>query len=125
MHRIISTYIICLITIVLVGTGFYINTDSAQKVRELIEESVQYSTNDNQASKSKMKEAMKLWNDRAQFMLLFMPHGRVDQIDETLNIAQTYIESDNKEMFLAECKRADILLQNLNNLEYPTINNIM
>ncbi len=126
MHRIISTYIICLITVILVGTGFYINTNSAQRVRELIEQSAEYSSEKNNADADEtMDKAMDIWNSKSQLMLLFMPHDRVDQINETLNIAQEYLRSDNNEMFRTECKRAVILLQNLNNLEYPTINNIM
>ena len=126
MHRIISTYIICLITVILVATGFYINTNSAQRVRELIEQSAEYSSEKNNADADEtMDKAMDIWNSKSQLMLLFMPHDRVDQINETLNIAQEYLRSDNNEMFRTECKRAVILLQKLNNLEYPTINNIM
>lgn len=126
MHRIISTYIICLITVILVGTGFYINTNSAQRVRELIEQSAEYSFEKNNADADEtMDKAMDIWKSKSQLMLLFMPHDRVDQINETLNIAQEYLRSDNNEMFRTECKRAVILLQKLNNLEYPTINNIM
>lgn len=126
MHRIISTYVICLITVILVGTGFYINTNSVQKVRELIELSAEYSTDDkNEDAKDTMDKAIELWKNESQFMLLFMSHGRVEQIDETLNIANIYLKSDNAEMFNAESKRAVILLENLNNLEYPTINNIL
>ena len=58
-------------------------------------------------------------------MLIFVSHGRLDQIEESLNNANTYIEFWELKAFSAECRKVKILIKHFYDLEYPTINNIL
>ena len=57
-------------------------------------------------------------------MLLFISHGKLDEIEKTINTACSYIKSREISLYKAECISAHLLIDNFKNVEYPNINNI-
>ena len=126
MNRIIGTIIIFLITIALVTTEFIINTNTASSVNDLIYKADLMAIKNKKSEAHKnMDEALKEWDNHVQSMLLFYSHQKPDEIEESLHIAKSYLDSGEMNMFHAECKLIMIRLRQFNDLEYPTIRNIL
>ncbi len=126
MNRIIGTIIILLLTIALVTTEFIINTNTASSVNEKIYSADEMASK-NQISEAhkKMDEAMQEWDHHVQSMLLFYSHQKPDEIEESLHTAKSYLDQGEISFFHAECKLIIIRLKQFNDLEYPTIRNIL
>lgn len=125
MNRFFGAFIVLAVVLTIVVTGFRINTKTANSVTEKINSSINYHENGNiTLAKKEIKSALDEWEDNMETMLLFISHGRLDEIEEALNVANTYIELGDENMYIAECRRAAILIQHFENIEYPTINNI-
>ena len=125
MSRIWSAVVVFAVIIIVITTGFIFNTKSVDSVSEKVNSALAYSkSGDKENAKKNMESAVEEWNSKMNTMLLFMSHDKLDQIDESLNIADTYITSGDTAMFNAECKRTSILLQHFYDLVYPTVYNI-
>ena len=124
MSRIISAATALLITIILTITGFIYNTKTANMVSDGIYEAMKFSESNkvNEAGK-KMKDVRKMWDERNKIMLVFTAHDKLDNIDESINIAEAYLENDELKMFHAECHRTLTLLDHFREIEYPSVNN--
>ncbi len=125
MHRLISTVIIFILTLLIITAGFAINTRTTNSINEKINTAIELNTyGEIEDAKNIIQTAIDEWDNHIETMLLFESHGKLDQIEESLKIAQMYIKNGETEMFNAECKRASILIDHFNSLEYPTIYNI-
>lgn len=126
MYRIKSAIAILIATIVIITVGFTINTNTARSVYSKVDAAQQYNKNGNvYKAKQEILSARDEWENKMETMLMFMSHSKLDQIEEALGIANTYIDCGDKNAFSAECQKATILLQHFYDLEYPTINNIL
>ncbi len=126
MYRIGSAAVIFIITVTIVTAGFLINTRTASQVTDTINSAVvAANNNDTEKALSVFRNALDIWKSNNSIMLLFMSHGKIDQIDESVNIACTYIENGDLDMFRAESKRSLVLLRHFNDLEYPSFTNIL
>lgn len=125
MHRIAGAIVLFLLTIVLVISGFTINTKTSASVNQKIASAAEACRQEQLGQAQKQAaSALKEWNDNKETMLLFVSHGRLDQIEESLNIACSCIDAGDTDLFMAECTRIEVYLKHFNDLEYPTINNI-
>lgn len=125
MNRLFGAFAVLLGIIITVLSGFFINTNTAQAVNENLSLSMKYAENgDIQSAKSELEKALDKWNDKMQTMLLFISHGRLDEIEQTINTAYSYIKNSDISMYSAECTRAYLLIENFKNVEFPSINNI-
>ncbi len=126
MNRIIGTIIILIITIALVTTEFVINTNTASSVNEKIYNADIIASNGRvDEAEYNMNEALKEWDDHSQSMLLFYSHQKPDEIEESIHKAKSYLDSEEMSLFHAECKLILIRLKQFNDLEYPSIKNIL
>lgn len=126
MGRTKGAILILFITVILTISGFIINTRTASRVSdklklasELIEQK------DIESAKIYAYSALDEWNTESDKMMIFSSHNITDQIEQSLNIAVSYIDKNNSDLFNAECKKSIILLKQLEELEYPTISNIL
>ncbi|MDD6490352.1 MAG: DUF4363 family protein [Clostridia bacterium] len=125
MKRLIGTIVIFLIIAGIAATGFFINTRTADMVMEKVQKSQQYAIDGNiENAKKELAEAIDEWEKKIEIMLLFVSHGKLDEIEEAINIANSYIQYDEVPLFYAECQRASTLLDHFKSVEYPSINNI-
>ncbi len=75
-------------------------------------------------AKNELEKAIREWEKNMETMLIFVSHGKLDQIEEAINIADSYLQNGEINLFYAECQRAATLLDHFENVEYPNINNI-
>lgn len=125
MKRLIGAIIIFLIIAGIAATGFFINTRTADNVIEMLDASQQYALDGNiEEAKKELDGAIEEWEKKIEIMLLFVSHGKLDEIEEAINIADSYIQYDEIPLFYAECQRASTLLDHFKSVEYPSVNNI-
>lgn len=125
MNRLFGAFVVLAVVFAIIMTGFQINTKTASSVSEKIYNSAEYQKQGNsELAKKEIKSALNEWESNIETMLLFMSHGKLDQIEESINIADTYINLGDENMFLAECRRALILLEHFESVEYPSVDNI-
>lgn len=126
VHRIYSAAVIFIITIITIIFGFIINTTTSESVSDKIQSAERYAeNNDAENANKQIKAALSEWESKMETMLIFISHGKLDQIEESLHTANTYLEFGELKSFTAECRKTEILLKHFNDLEYPTINNIL
>ena len=125
MKRLIGTIIIFLIIAGIAATGFFINTKTADNVMEKVQASQKYALDGNiDRAKQELSAAIDEWERKIETMLLFVSHGKLDEIEEAISIANSYIQYEEIPLFYAECQRASTLLDHFKSVEYPSINNI-
>lgn len=125
MNRLLGALAVLIAVIITVTTGFFINTHTASTVNQLLLESIDYANHgDINNAKLSLEKAKQQWDNRMETMLLFVSHGKLDQIEETINVADSYIKSNEISLYLAECTTARLLIDHFRNVEYPNINNI-
>ena len=116
-----------LILIAAVGiTGFLINIRTARSVKEKLEDCLTLADQGNySASANQLRNAKQEWDDKVEIMLLFESHGKLDEIEEAMNVAQSYIDKNEINLFYAKCRLAETLLEHYENVEYPNMCNIL
>ena len=125
MNRLWGTLTVLLIVIITVTTAFFINTNTAYSVSELLSQSIASAENGNiQNAEISLKKAKSQWDSKMDIMLLFVSHGKLDQIEQTVNIAYSYIKSNDISNYMAQCQNARLLINNFREVEYPDIKNI-
>lgn len=125
MKRLIIAIAVLILVVGIGITGLLINTNTANSVMEKLHIAKEYATNGNtEQAKVELKKAVDKWEDRMEIMLIFVSHGKLDQIEESINIANAYLEHQEMTLFYAECQRAYTLLNHFENVEYLNINNI-
>ena len=125
MNRLFGALTVLAGIIVIILSGFFINTDTAGTVEKFLSRSMDYAEkNDIPHAKAELEKALHEWNDNMDTMLLFISHGRLDEIEQSLNAAYAYIKSNDISMYTAECTRAFLMTDNFKSVEFPTVNNI-
>ncbi len=126
MHRIYSAVVIFIITVITIVFGFIVNTTTSRSVSDMVESAESYAAaGDVENAKKQIKSAVSEWENKMETMLIFISHGKLDQIEESLNTAYTYIEFGELKAFTTECRKSKILIKHFYDLEYPTVNNIL
>ena len=125
MNRLFGALTVLAGIIVIILSGFFINTDTAGTVEKFLSRSMDYAEkNDIPHAKAELEKALHEWNDNMDTMLLFISHGRLDEIEQSLNTAYAYIKNNDISMYTAECTRAFLMTDNFKSVEFPTVNNI-
>ena len=125
MNRLFGSFAVLAGVIIIITSGFFINTNTAQNVGNLLALSMEYAEKgDIQNAEISLEKAKNQWDINMETMLLFISHGRLDEIEKTINTACSYIKSREISLYKAECISAYLLIDNFKNVEYPNINNI-
>lgn len=125
MKRLIAAAVVAVLIIGLMIFGFVFDTGMISQVEDKISTAAELNSRDDQeGARLALEQARNIWNDKSRILLIFLSHKTPDQVEESLNIAKTYIERGESVMFEAECKRLGTLLDHLYKLEYPTFTNI-
>ena len=125
MNRLFGALAVLAGVIIIILSGFFINTNTAGTVEKFLSRSMDYAEkNDIPHAKAELEKALHEWNDNMDTMLLFISHGRLDEIEQSLNAAYAYIKSNDISMYTAECTRAFLMTDNFKSVEFPTVNNI-
>ncbi len=125
MNRLFGAFAVLAGVIIIITSGFFINTNTARTVGNLLSLSMEYAEKgDFQNAEISIEKAKNQWENNMETMLLFISHGKLDEIEKTINTACSYIKSREISLYKAECISAHLLIDNFKNVEYPNINNI-
>ena len=125
MNRLWGELTVILIVIITVTTAFFININISYYVSELLSQSIDSAENGDITSAGIfLQKAKSQWDSKMDTMLLFVSHGKLDQIEQTVNIAYVYIKSNDISNYMAQCQNARLLINNFREVEYPDIKNI-
>lgn len=117
----------CVFVIVLIIsiTGMFLNIGTASDITEQIQKACTYvEKKDYENAKKTMNDAVEELDSRIEAMLIFVSHGKLDEIEETVQVAKSFLENNEIPEFRAECSRALAMLEHYREVEYPYLNNI-
>ena len=84
------------------------------------------------ADEDKIEEAIEMsrqieenWHSAHEFLSTFIEHSRLEQIDQSMAVLTVWLEQDNVQEFMTECRRALSQLIHLKDTEIPTWGNIL
>ena len=84
------------------------------------------------ADEDKIEEAIEMsrqieedWHSAHEFLSTFIEHSRLEQIDQSMAVLTVWLEKDNVQEFMTECRRALSQLIHLKDTEIPTWGNIL
>lgn len=80
---------------------------------------------DNQRAEALSRQAVEDWNELHTKLCTFMPHTRLEDIEQNLAVLAPLIHSDSTDQFLAECDRCTTQILYLNETEIPSLENIL
>ncbi len=112
MKRLIPASIIFVLVIVTYLTSLYYITDSCDKAKNLLENSVQTYAR----QKTAEKEAKKMedyWNKKEKVLSVFVNHDRIDDIEKAISLLNVYAKSPDNELFYEYADTVKILLHQI------------
>lgn len=125
MQKLLSAGIITLILLIITSAGFKINTETSDAVSERLSKTIELVNNgENEKARREMKKCVDIWNSHFQKMQIFISHGRIDEIDESLKTAEYQLNGNNDTEFITEASRSLVLLEHFKDMEYPSVYNI-
>lgn len=125
MYRLYGAFGVLAVILVLITTGFIINTKTANEASVGIERAAAEAKNGSiPRATETIRKTRERWSKKMEIMLLFDSHGRVDDIEKSLLLAESYIENHELHHFLAECSVAKLMTDHFLGFEYPELNNI-
>lgn len=126
MRRLYGALAVLFICAVVVITGYSINTGVAGYVFDSITKAEHLCrSGDRDLAKKAVYDAEKHWSENLDIMLLFVSHGKADEIESTLAKAKSYYDSGSTDMFLASCKQAQTELKHFIEAEKTGLYNIL
>ena len=126
MRRLYGALVVLFICAVVVITGYSINTGVAGYVFDSITKAEHLCrSGDRDRTKKAVYDAEKCWSENLDIMLLFVSHGKADEIESTLSTAKSFFDSGSTDMFLASCKEAQIELKHFIEAEKTGLYNIL
>ena len=126
MGRFFGATVVLILVIAVIITGFFTDTLTADYVSGKLEESKDFAVSGNNTDAAlALADANSKWKQNLETMLLFVPHSKLDRIDESLNSAQLFLESGDTALYLNECNTAILMIRHFSNLEHPNIYNIL
>ncbi|MBR4116587.1 MAG: DUF4363 family protein [Clostridia bacterium] len=112
MKRLIPASIIFVLVIVTYLTSLYYITDSCDKAKNLLENSVQTYTQQKTAEKQ-AKEMEDFWDKKEKVLSVFVNHDRIDDIEKAISLLNVYAKSPDNELFYEYADTVEILLHQI------------
>ncbi len=114
----VALLIVCSLGIVTtkkVSTDLTNTVTSAKKAAE---------TGDNSSAFTLSQKAVTEWHKNHEVLCTYMPHAKLEAIDQTLAALPSLIYYGTTDQFAAECDRGITQIEYLNESETPTLQNI-
>lgn len=126
MKRVIIAVVLILIVAGLCTFEYTLNTTETNHTSEALEKAQMLLKNGKaDEAEQTIKSLRENWERNVESMLIFVSHGKPDEICENLAVAESYLKSREIPEFYAECKRVENELKHFRDLEIPTFNNIL
>lgn len=103
----------------------YINKITNDMKDRLLEINQYVENNSMETALKSSNELHEEWDKNHSIMALFITHDRLENIDQSVEIINANIKSDESSDFFTESARLYAQLNHLKDTELPTINNIL
>ncbi|HEX2985892.1 MAG TPA: DUF4363 family protein [Caproiciproducens sp.] len=125
MKRIWASVVISVVSVFLCVIGI-ISTQSISHdmTRTLIDAKREAENGNNNKAHELSQKAVNDWKQKHEILCVYMPHSRLEAIDQTLSTLPSYIYYGTTDQFEAECDRGITQIEYLNEAEIPNIQNI-
>lgn len=70
-------------------------------------------------------ELMRLWQEHYSLLCTYVPHNKLEQVDQSLSVLATNMEYEEFSQLATELSRAYSQLEHLKDTEFPKLENIL
>lgn len=126
MSRLYGALAVLIFIAAMVITDFIYHTSVTDKLMNELDTAVfsarQQKTDD---AKKHIKNCLDALDDNRGVLYLFSSHCRPEELTQHIERAEEYLDNGDTTSFMVYCRLAGRLAQDMNELEYPTIRNIL
>lgn len=126
MYRLYGALAVLACVIVLAGTGFHINTTTADGLSEQLQAAYQLAGNgETTASAEHLQSAAALLQQHREWLCIFVSHQIIESIEQTITQAALCLQQQDILSFLLYCRSALDMTEDFSRLEHPYLHNIL
>lgn len=125
MKRLWASAIILVVLIVICIFGTITTSKITAELTNTVENAKKAAEKDDNSTAFTLSEkAVSDWHQKHDILCTYMPHAKLEAIDQTLAVLPALIHYGTKDQFAAECDRSITQIEYLNESEIPILQNI-
>ena len=125
MKRLWASAIILIVLTVICIFGTITTSQISSELTKTVENAKKSAENgDNSTAYTLSKKAVSDWHQKHEILCTYMPHSKLEAIDQTLAALPSLIYYGTIDQFSAECDRGITQIEYLNESETPILQNI-
>lgn len=112
MKRLIVAAILFLVVIATYLTSLFYITDSCDKAKSMVENSISVYTK-NQTAKKEARDLENYWNKKEPLLSVFVNHDRIDDIETAISLMNVYAKIPKNELFYEYADNVKMLIHQI------------
>ena len=112
MKRLIPAGILLVLVIVTYVTSLFFITDSCDKTKKLLDNSVTTYTQ-NKTAEKEAKAVEKFWNKKEPLLSVFVNHDRIDDIETAISLLNVYAKNPDNQLFYEYADNIEMLIHQI------------
>ena len=112
MKRLIVAAILFLVVIATYLTSLFYITDSCDKAKSMVENSISIYTK-NQTAKKEARDLENYWNKKEPLLSVFVNHDRIDDIETAISLMNVYAKIPKNELFYEYADNVKMLIHQI------------
>ena len=126
MKRVWAATVIFVILLCLSICGIALTAHMTDNTEDYLEQAHQAAEMKDYKKASDLIETItQKWKGYHKIMSTYIPHARLEAIDQTLALLGPSIKDEDYNTFLPECSRAESMVNHLKDTEMPTADNVL
>lgn len=126
MKRVWAAAAIFVVLVALCISGIALTVHMTDNTEDYLEQAQQAAENKDKDKASNLIDTItEKWRGYHKIMSTYIPHARLEAIDQTLALLGPSIKNEDYDSFLAECNRAESMINHLKDTEMPTADNVL
>lgn len=112
MKRLIVAAILFVVVIATYLTSLFYITDSCDKAKSMVENSISVYTK-NQTAKKEARDLENYWNKKEPLLSVFVNHDRIDDIETAISLMNVYAKIPKNELFYEYADNLKMLIHQI------------
>jgi hypothetical protein len=112
MKRLIVAAILFVVVIATYLTSLFYITDSCDKAKSMVENSISVYTK-NQTAKKEARDLENYWNKKEPLLSVFVNHDRIDDIETAISLMNVYAKIPKNELFYEYADNVKMLIHQI------------
>lgn len=112
MKRLIVAAILFVVVIATYLTSLFYITDSCDKAKSMVENSISVYTK-NQTAKKEARNLENYWNKKEPLLSVFVNHDRIDDIETAISLMNVYAKIPKNELFYEYADNVKMLIHQI------------